>query len=224
MARTTYPTAAEFVSSTDSVPELADAAPGCRGCNLYEDATQVVFGAGPQAARVILVGEQPGDVEDQRGQPFVGPAGKLLDRALVEAGIARGTAYVTNAVKHFRWTAAAGSGRRLHVKPDAAQVSACRPWLAAELRAVAPELVVALGATAAQSLLGPKFRVTQQRGVLLDWPPDAGPFAGLDPAPGVRHVLATIHPSAVLRADPQDRDAMYAGFVSDLQVAADALG
>ncbi len=140
-----------------------------------------------------------------------------------EAGIDRATAYVTNAVKHFRWKATAGSSRRIHAKPDAAHVTACRPWLGAELTAVEPELVVALGATAAQSLLGPKFRVTQDRGALLEWPPFDGPFAGWTDAPTVRHVLATIHPSAVLRGEPDERAAMFDGLVADLSVAAGAL-
>jgi DNA polymerase len=161
----------------------------------------------------------------------VGPAGKLLDRAFADAELDRTAAYVTNAVKHFRWKATAGGTRRLHAKPDAAQVSACRPWLTAELDAVDPEFIVALGATAALSLLGPQFRVTQHRGMLLPWPPDAGPYADLftdAPAKDVsdasgRRLLATIHPSAVLRATGADRDAMYDGLVSDLRVVADAL-
>lgn len=233
MARVQYLGAEQFLPPTREVSALAQAAQHCRGCNLYEDATQVVFGAGAAGARVLLVGEQPGDIEDQRGAPFVGPAGKLLDRALNEAGIDRTTAYVTNAVKHFRWKATAGTGnhssrersstRRIHAKPDAAHVTACRPWLGAELSAVGPELVVALGATAAQSLLGPKFRVTQDRGVLLDWPPIEGPFAGWTDASSVQHVLATTHPSAVLRGEPDERAAMFDGLVADLKVAAEAL-
>jgi DNA polymerase len=183
----------------------------------------VVFGVGAPGARVLMVGEQPGDIEDERGVPFVGPAGKLLDRALHAAGVERDAAYVTNAVKHFRWKATAGSARRIHAEPDAAHVSACRPWLSAEIIAVQPELVVALGATAAQSLLGPKFRVTQDRGVLLDWPPADGWFAGWTGAPSVRHALATIHPSAVLRGDPAERAAMFDALVADLHVVALAL-
>lgn len=223
MARVQYLGAEQFLPPTREVSALAQAAQDCRGCNLYADATQVVFGAGAAGARVLLVGEQPGDIEDQRGVPFVGPAGKLLDRALTEAGIDRATAYVTNAVKHFRWKATAGTTRRIHAKPDAAHVTACRPWLGAELTAVAPELVVALGATAAQSLLGPKFRVTQDRGALLEWPPVEGPFAGWTDAASVQHVLATIHPSAVLRGEPDERAAMFDGLVADLKVAAGAL-
>jgi uracil-DNA glycosylase len=227
MARRQYPTAAAFVPETSSLPELAEAAQRCQGCDLYADATQTVFGQGSVGARVLLVGEQPGDVEDRRGEPFVGPAGKLLDRALADAGVDRTSAYVTNAVKHFRWKATAGGNRRLHAKPDAAQVSACRPWLTAELHAVDPEIIVALGATAALSLLGPQFRVTQHRGVLLPWPPDAGPYADLfaDAVEAAeRRLLATIHPSAVLRATGTDRDGMYQGLVSDLHVVAEALG
>jgi len=171
-----------------------------------------VFGAGGPAARVVLVGEQPGDVEDRRGQPFVGPAGKLLDRALDAAGIDRDTAYVTNAVKHFKFTLAGAGKRRIHASPDAYEVAACKPWLEAELNALRPELVVLLGATAAKALLGPSFRVTQQRGVLIDGPP------GSD-----AQLLATIHPSAVLRADDAARDAAFDGLVSDLRTAAAAL-
>ena len=222
-ARVQYPGAEQFLPASTTLPDLVSAAPGCRGCNLYEDATQVVFGAGPTGARVLFAGEQPGDVEDQRGAPFVGPAGKLLDRALAAADIDRSNAYVTNAVKHFRWKATAGSTRRIHAKPDAAQVTACRPWLSAELQAVQPQLVVALGATAAQSLLGSTFRVTRDRGVLLDWPPADGPFAGWTGAPSVRNVLATIHPSAVLRGEPAEREQMFDGLVADLRVVAAAL-
>jgi uracil-DNA glycosylase len=233
MARQQYPTAAAFVPESTSLTELAGAAQRCQGCDLYANATQTVFGQGAAGAPVLLVGEQPGDVEDRRGEPFVGPAGKLLDRALADAELDRTAAYVTNAVKHFRWKATAGGTRRLHAKPDAAQVSACRPWLTAELDAVDPEFIVALGATAALSLLGPQFRVTQHRGMLLPWPPDAGPYADLctDAAPAKdvsdasgRRLLATIHPSAVLRSTGADRDAMYDGLVSDLRVVADALG
>ncbi|MEP6852813.1 MAG: UdgX family uracil-DNA binding protein [bacterium] len=223
MARTVYPTAAGFVPDSSALPDLAAAAQGCEGCNLYADATQAVFGAGRAGARLLLVGEQPGDVEDRRGQPFVGPAGVLLNRALDDAGIDRDAAYVTNAVKHFRWKPPAGGTRRLHQKPDAAHVSACRPWLAAELRAVEPYLVVALGATAAQSLFGPQFRVTQERGAVLSWPPTVGPFAGVQVADTLSSALATIHPSAVLRAEPGERDAMYDGFVADLRTAAGVL-
>jgi uracil-DNA glycosylase family protein len=221
-----YPTAAPFVPAGADLPGLSGAASGCRGCPLHGPATQTVFGAGSAAARVALVGEQPGDVEDRRGLPFVGPAGKLLDRALEDAGIDRRTAYVTNAVKHFKFTMAGGGKRRIHAKPDALEVAACRPWLTAELSVLDPELVVLLGATAAQSLLGPSFRVTRSRGVLMPWPPGEAEAATLfdgaeDGGRKSAFALATIHPSAVLRAD--DRETAYAGLVSDLRVAAEAL-
>ncbi len=205
MAATT--TAEPFLPDSDRLPALARAAAGCQGCELYQNATQPVFGRGKAGSSLMLVGEQPGDVEDQRGEPFVGPAGKMLDRALAEAGIDAGRIYLTNAVKHFRWKPDERSKRRIHQKPSAGNVRACRPWLAAELRAVHPQLVVALGATAAQSLLGTGFRLTQHRGSVLD--------AELD---GIRFsVLATIHPSAVLRAP--DRDEALAGLVTDLRAA-----
>ncbi|SEG92320.1 DNA polymerase [Thermomonospora echinospora] len=215
------------------VPEHADlaalrrAAAGCRGCPLYADATQTVFGEGEPSAQVVLVGEGPGDQEDRTGRPFVGPAGRLLDQALEEAGIRREDAYVTNAVKHFKFARTAGGGRRRPQPPSAAEVTACRPWLLAELRLIEPEVVVALGAVAGRALLGSAFRVTQYRGRLLTCPPpetlgtrqaariaeEGGETAG--------HIVATIHPSAVLRSD--DREAMYAGMVADLRVAAQAL-
>jgi len=210
--RAPHPGAARFVPAGAALPGLAEAVQGCRGCDLWEHASQAVFGAGGPAARVVLVGEQPGDVEDRRGQPFVGPAGKLLDRALDAAGIDRDTAYVTNAVKHFKFTLAGAGKRRIHASPDAYEVAACKPWLEAELNALRPELVVLLGATAGKALLGPSFRVTQQRGVLIDGPP------GSD-----ARLLATIHPSAVLRADDAARDAAFDGLVSDLRTAAAAL-
>jgi len=220
-----YPTAEPFVPAGADLPGLAAAAAGCRGCPLHERATQTVFGAGPAGARVALVGEQPGDVEDRRGLPFVGPAGKLLDRALEEAGVDRRTAYVTNAVKHFKFTMVGSGKRRIHAKPDALEVAACRPWLAAELSVLDPDVVVLLGATAAQSLLGPSFRVTRSRGILLPWPPggEGGTLlAGAeDGGRQAAFALATIHPSAVLRAD--DRATAYAGLVSDLEVVAQAL-
>lgn len=216
---TKFPSAAEFLPAGDALPELAESARACRGCDLYADATQTVFGDGSPRARVMLVGEQPGDVEDRAGEPFVGPAGKLLDRALAQAGVDRSLTYVTNAVKHFRWKATAGGQRRLHVTPGAAHVSACRPWLSAELAAVDPTLVVALGATAAQALFGPQFRVTRERGVLLDWPPTTGPYSGdATSAPALTHALATIHPSAVLRGDPSEREQLLQGLVEDLRL------
>jgi DNA polymerase len=197
-----------------SLRTLAAAAAGCTGCELHERATQTVFGAGSPKASVMLVGEQPGDVEDRRGAPFVGPAGGLLDKALADAGIARDATYLTNAVKHFRWKATAGGKRRIHDKPGAVHVSACRPWLAAELDAVRPETVVLLGATAALAVFGPAFRLTQHRGERLDWPDD-GPLGA---RPGVDLVVATIHPSAVLRGGER-RAEMYDGLVADLSLA-----
>jgi uracil-DNA glycosylase family protein len=198
---------------------LRQASAGCRGCPLYENATQTVFGAGPQGARVVFVGEVPGDQEDRKGAPFVGPAGHLFDRALVEAGIERDEVYLTNAVKHFKFKHPEGGGkRRIHETPSAREVRACRPWLLAELRAVEPELVVALGAVAGKALMGTSFRVTKQRGELLALPETTG----MEQAAGAETwLVATIHPSAILRAD--DREAVYAGFVNDLKVAAEAL-
>jgi DNA polymerase len=208
----TTSTAEPYLPDTEQLPDLARAAADCRGCELYQNATQTVFGRGPASASMMLVGEQPGDVEDQRGEPFVGPAGKLLDRALQEAGIDVGSVYLTNAVKHFRWKPDERSKRRIHQKPSAGNIRACRPWLAAELRAVQPNLVVALGATAAQAILGTSFRLTQNRGSVLDADLDGLKFS----------VLATIHPSAVLRAP--DRDAALAGLIDDLRAAAEFVG
>jgi uracil-DNA glycosylase len=199
--RNPYPTAAPFVPDKLSLAALSDAVQGCRGCPLYANATQAVFGEGSLKAEVMLVGEQPGDQEDLAGAPFVGPAGKLLDQALEEAGIDRSTTYVTNAVKHFKWKAR--GTRRIHDKPTWTEVMACRPWLDAELALVQPRALVLLGATAAQALLGRSFRVTQERGRPLD-----SELADL--------VIATIHPSAVLRAE--NRDEMFAGLVDDLRV------
>jgi DNA polymerase len=178
----------------------------CTRCPLYRLGTQTVFGEGPAPARVMLIGEQPGDREDIAGRPFVGPAGKLLDRALEEANIDRDEVYVTNAVKHFKWERS--GKRRLHKKPNAGEIIACRPWLDAELELVQPEIVVALGATAAQALMGRAFRVTRQRGEVLA-------------VPWTKAFLATVHPSAILRAPPPDRDEAYAGLVRDLKVVAD---
>ena len=203
-----WPTAAAYLPAARDLDALRTAAAGCAGCPLHEPATQTVFGRGSAAARLMLVGEQPGDVEDTRGLPFVGPAGQLLVQALDAAGVDRSSAYVTNAVKHFKFTVR--GKRRIHATPDSYEVAACRPWLLAELTAVQPELVVLLGATAAKTIYGPSFRVSRQRGVLMVWPDDGGPQA-----------LATIHPSAVLRAD--DRDAALAGLVADLRVVAGTL-
>jgi DNA polymerase len=202
-------TAAPFVPNTTSLGALSTAAHECRGCDLYKNATQVVFGAGPRTARVLFVGEQPGDQEDRQGEPFVGPAGALLDRALEEAGIPRDQVYVTNAVKHFKWEPR--GKRRIHKKPRASEIKACRPWLQAELRAIQPAVVVCLGATAAQSVIGPDFKLLQQRGTLVS--------SGLAP-----RVVATIHPSAVLRAaDSAGRAAAFQMLVHDLSVVADEL-
>jgi uracil-DNA glycosylase len=194
--------AARYLPDTFSLSALREAAQSCRGCDLYRDATQTVFGEGSKRSEVMFVGEQPGDQEDLSGKPFVGPAGKLLDKAMADAGIDRTEAYVTNVVKHFKWQAR--GKRRIHQKPTWSEMTACRPWLDAELAAVKPDVLVCLGATAAQALLGRQFRVTRERGV---------PVAS-DLAP---HVLATIHPSAILRADDADRESEYAAFVADLR-------
>jgi DNA polymerase len=202
-------TAAEFVPADPTLPELRAAAAGCRGCHLWEHGTQTVFGEGARSAEVMLVGEQPGDQEDKEGRPFVGPAGQLLDRALDEAGIDRSLTYVTNAVKHFKWEAR--GKRRIHAKPNWTELAACRPWLDAELAVVAPRVVVCLGATAAQSLLGKQFRVTQHRGEWLE-------------SDLAERVAATIHPSAILRQrDDESRRREFAAFVDDLRVVAAVL-
>jgi uracil-DNA glycosylase len=214
MATTTKaerPGAERWVPAGGDVDALREAAPACRGCELWEPATQVVFSAGNPRARVALVGEQPGDVEDRRGIPFVGPAGKLLQRALDEAGLPREETYVTNAVKHFRFTER--GKRRIHQTPELAHITACRPWLVAELGAVDPELVVVLGATAAKALLGGTFRVTQHRGEVMERETPAG----------VRRLMATVHPSSVLRGPPEQRDEAFAALVADLRVAAGVL-
>jgi DNA polymerase len=187
--------------------ELRTAVQDCRRCPLYANATQAVLGEGPLPVELMLVGEQPGDQEDKAGKPFVGPAGRLLDKALDEAGVRRDRAYLTNAVKHFKWKAR--GPRRIHDKPSWTEQVACRPWLEEELALAQPRVLVLLGATAAQTLLGRDFRITRSRGVPLD-----SDLAAL--------VLATIHPSAVLRAE--DRDELYAGLVQDLRVAAEGLG
>jgi DNA polymerase len=207
--------AAPYVpTGRQSIEALREAAQGCRGCELYRDATQAVMGDGPRDASVMVIGEQPGDMEDLAGQPFVGPAGKLLDRALGEAGIAPDSVFRTNAVKHFRFSGTRGK-RRIHANPDRVHVLACAPWLLAELTVVQPRGVVLLGATAGKALLGPKFKVTQARGTLQTWPHDYA----LDPAPA--WVLPTTHPSAVLRSP--DREAALLGLVADLKVAAAAI-
>ena len=201
-------TAEPFVPDTRDLDALAEAARTCRGCELYEAATQTVFGSGPRKAHLLLVGEQPGDVEDIEGTPFVGPAGGLLDRALNDAGIDRSNSYLTNAVKHFSFELR--GKRRLHQTPRVGHINACRPWLAAEVRSVAPELIVCLGATAARSVLGPQVRVMRDRGNVFD-------REGLV---GSGKFLVTVHPSAILRAQSEDRARSYADFVADLTVAA----
>jgi uracil-DNA glycosylase family protein len=219
MTRIAAQGAQEFVPNTRNLDELAAAAGGCRGCDLYQDADQTVFGAGSRSARVLLVGEQPGDQEDRTGAPFVGPAGRLLDKALAAAGIDRDEAYVTNAVKHFKFTRAERGKRRIHKTPTRTEVVACRPWLIAELTTVEPELVVLLGATAAKALMGNDFRITAHRGEPLRLPTDGREFQ-LDIHP---QVVATTHPSSVLRGPPEDRETAFDALVADLRLAAGLL-
>ena len=204
-------TAAPWVPEHANIDELRRAAVDCRGCELWKPATQVVFSAGNPRAALALVGEQPGDVEDRQGIPFVGPAGRLLQDALAEAGVHKEDVYVTNAVKHFRFTER--GKRRIHATPQVTHIRACLPWLEAEVKLVDPALIVCLGATAARALLGSSFRVTKQRGEVLE----------LATPVGVRPVLATVHPSAVLRATGDDRDEAFSGLVADLRTARDAV-
>jgi uracil-DNA glycosylase len=185
-------TAAPLVPERPTLPSLREAAAGCRACDLWKTGTQTVFGEGTRNAEIVFVGEQPGDKEDLAGRPFVGPAGRVLDEALEQAGIDRRLAYVTNAVKHFKWQAR--GKRRIHQKPNAAELAACRPWLEAELAVVKPKVLVALGATAAQAMLGRQFRVTKQRGMPVE----------SDLAP---HVVATVHPSSILRQETDEERA-----------------
>jgi len=200
------------VPETSSLKELREAARHCTACPLYKTATQTVFGEGPKNAALMLIGEQPGDYEDVAGKPFVGPAGKIMNRALEDAGIDRKQVYVTNAVKHFKWEPR--GKRRIHKKPNSREIAACRPWLEAELRLVRPKVVVCLGATAAQTIFGPAFRVTRERGKVLR--------SGL--APNCQ-VVATVHPSSLLRQpDEESREREYAAFVADLNVALKAAG
>ena len=195
---------------TTSWSAVGEAAKDCEACHLYKRATQTVFGEGPKGAVMMLVGEQPGDYEDVASKPFVGPAGKIMDQALEEAGIDRSKVYVTNAVKHFKWEPR--GKRRIHQKPNSREIAACRPWLEAELRIVKPKLVVAMGATAAQTIFGPSFRVTRERGKVLS--------SKLAP-----RVLATVHPSSLLRQpDEASRKREYKHFVSDLRAAVRAAG
>src|SRR5690349_16417606 len=187
---------------------LREAAQDCTACHLYKHATQTVFGEGPKHAPIMLVGEQPGDSEDVAGKPFVGPAGKIMDRALEEAGIDRKQVYVTNAVKHFKWEPR--GKRRIHKKPNSREIAACRPWLEAEIRLVRPRLVIAMGATAGQTIFGPTFRVTRERGKVLS--------SKLAP-----RVLATVHPSSLLRQpDEESRHREFKHFVADLRIAVKA--
>ena len=221
---------------------LREAAADCRACELWEPATQTVFGEGPETAHIVFVGEQPGDQEDRKGEPFVGPAGRLLDRALADAGIDRREAYVTNAVKHFRFKAV--GKRRIHETPGPEHMRACRPWLEAEFAVLKPEVVVCLGATAAKALISPSFRITRERGRLFPWTPpgvqraesgdDRASVGDADAdyahaedddegAPAQTWMLATTHPSAVLRVPESDRAAAYDALVADLKVVAGAL-
>jgi uracil-DNA glycosylase family protein len=195
------------MSGSDSISHLRQDAGDCRACDLWRNATQTVFGEGASKAQIMLVGEQPGDQEDLAGHPFVGPAGRLLDRALAEARIDRSEVYVTNVVKHFKWVPAERGKRRIHKKPRASEIQACRPWLDAELKAVKPQVLVCLGATAAQSLFGRSFSVSRQRGQPVDSP--LAPYA-----------MATVHPSSILRA-PNDeaRHSQMKAFTADLKKA-----
>ena len=200
------PTAVAFLPAKHDLTSLREAAKHCQGCPLFANATQTVFGSGPARAELVMVGEQPGDVEDRQGKPFVGPAGRLLDQMLEEAGISRQRVYLTNAVKHFKWTPR--GKRRLHGKPNSREIFACRPWLEAELEAIKPELLVLLGSTAAQSLLGTQFRITKERGqpVETDWAP---------------WTMATYHPSALLRATHQPGgEQLRDDFLADLRLVA----
>jgi uracil-DNA glycosylase family protein len=200
--------AADFIPPDPTLPKLREASMTCRGCHLWTLGTQTVFGEGPKRARVMIVGEQPGDQEDRAGHPFVGPSGKLLDRALEEAGIDRDDVYVTNAVKHFKWERGEKSARRIHKKPNDAEIRACHPWLDEEIRLVRPEVVVCLGATAAQSIMGKSFKVTKERGRPVK-------------APNGGTVIATVHPSSVLRAPDADARAQAEkDFFADLKKVA----
>ena len=198
-------TAAPLVPERPSLPKLKEAAAGCTACPLHETGTQTVFGEGTSKAEVVFVGEQPGDQEDLQGKPFVGPAGKLLDRALEDAGIDRSQVYVTNVVKHFKWQAR--GKRRIHQKPNWSEISACRPWLEAELDVIEPRVLVCLGATAAQALLGRDFRVSRQRGEPVE-------------SDLADKVIATVHPSSILRADEETREREYRELVNDLKTVA----
>ena len=199
--------AADFLPERRTLPALRSAAQGCRGCHLWKVGTQTVFGAGARRAAIMFVGEQPGDQEDLAGRPFVGPSGRLLDSALERAGLDRADAYVTNAVKHFKWVPDGSGKRRIHKSPNASEIRACHPWLEEEIALIEPRIIVALGATAARALFGPTFRVTVQRGKTLRTPlAEAG--------------FATVHPSAVLRSPSELRGDAEKAFVSDLRKVA----
>lgn len=199
----------DLIPNTSTLSSLREAAADCKACDLWENATQTVFGEGKRRAKVLFIGEQPGNDEDLQGRPFVGPAGRLLDQALEEAGIDRRQTYVTNVVKHFKWEPR--GKRRIHKKPNSTEIEACRPWLEAEIAAVKPRVIVCLGATAAQTLLGKGFRVSQQRGQAI-------------PSPLAHTVIATVHPSSILRApDEQSRRSEMQLFIDDLKRVADAL-
>jgi uracil-DNA glycosylase family protein len=199
---------ASIAPALKTIAALRTAAHDCKGCDLWKTGTQTVFGEGPSKPQIMFVGEQPGDQEDRLGHPFVGPAGKLLDRALEEAGIGHSKVYLTNVVKHFKWAAAARGKKRIHKKPRYSEINACRPWLDAELRVVKPQILVCMGSTAAQALLGRTFSVTRQRGKLITSP--LAPF-----------VIATVHPSSILRApDENARHQQMQAFINDLRIVA----
>jgi uracil-DNA glycosylase family protein len=209
MAKRPPKSAADFIPDRPTLKSAREAAQDCRGCDLWKTGTQTVFGEGPRRADVMLVGEQPGDAEDLSGHPFVGPAGKLLDRALADAGIDRRAVYVTNVVKHFKWEPR--GKRRIHKKPRAGEIGACRPWLDTEIALVKPRVIVCLGATAAQALIGAQFKVTRHRGAFV-------------PSPLAPRVLATVHPSSILRApDDEARRRELQAFTDDLRTVARAL-
>ena len=200
--------AASLIPPRASLAKLRQAASGCKACDLWKTGTQTVFGEGSSSATVMMAGEQPGDQEDRAGRPFVGPAGQILDQALAEAGIDRAEVYITNVVKHFKWSATEGGKRRIHKKPRYSEIKACRPWLDAELDAVKPEVLVCLGASAAQELLGKDFRVTRDRGKLI-------------PSDLAANVIATVHPSSILRAqDHESRRSQLDAFIKDLKQVA----
>src|SRR5436853_3533221 len=201
--------AADFFPKRKSLKAFREAAADCKGCDLWERGTQTVFGEGARRAQVVFVGEQPGNEEDLSGEPFVGPAGRLLDDALIEAGIDRSQTYVTNVVKHFKWEPR--GKRRIHKKPNTREIAACRPWLEAEIETVKPKVIVCLGATAAQALLGSNFRVSQERGKFIE--SDLAPY-----------IIATVHPSAILRApDDETRHEQKRRFIDDLKKVANVL-